>query len=312
MNRKVLVSAPYMQPVPEKYRKTLEANDIELVVHKVKERLSEEELLSVIGDIDGVISGDDQFTAKVIKAAQRLKVISKWGTGIDSIDREAAKMQGVKIYNTPNAFTLPVADSVIGYILCFARKLPWMDKKMKQGVWEKLSGVSLSESTLGVIGVGKIGKAVLKLGAAFGMRLLGNDILEVPVDFLESTGTVMVSKEELLKEADFVSLNCDLNPTSYHIIACRELAIMKSSACLINTARGKLIDEDSLIAALDEGSIGGAALDVFEQEPLPLESPLKSFDNVLLAPHNSNSSPAAWDEVHENTVANLLQGLRNI
>jgi D-3-phosphoglycerate dehydrogenase len=310
MRWKVLISAPYMQPVPEKYRKLLEENGVEIVLPPVKERLSEAELLEYVNDIDGVISGDDEFTERVFEAAKNLKVISKWGTGIDSIDLRAAKARGVSIRNTPGAFTVPVADSVMGYILCFARKLTWMHEEMREGSWKKRPGVALSESTLGVIGVGNIGKAVVKRAAAFGMRLIGNDIIDIPVPFLESTGLTMVPKEDLLREADFVSLNCDLNPTSYHIIGREELKLMKPAAYLINTARGQLIDEVELIRALREGSIAGAALDVFEVEPLPAESPLRGFKNVMLAPHNSNSSPAAWERVHENTVKNLLEEIQ--
>jgi len=307
---KVLVSAPYMQPVPDKYREILEDNGVDIVVQKVKERLSEEELLRCISEFDGVICGDDRFTERVFLSASRLKVISKWGTGIDSIDRKAAEVHGVAVRNTPNAFTVPVADTVIGYMLCFARRLPWMDQGMKNGVWDKIPGVSLAELTLGVIGVGNIGKAVLRRASAFGMKLLGNDILEVPATFIESVGVRMVSKGDLLKEANIVSVNCDLNQTSYHILGEMEFSLMKATAIVINTARGPLIDERALTDALRNNKIAGAALDVFEEEPLPADSPLRSFDNVMLAPHNSNSSPAAWERVHENSVKNLLEELR--
>ncbi len=310
MKWKVLVSAPYMQPFPEKHRKVLEENGIQLVVPQVKERLSEKELLELIGDIDGVISGDDQFTKRVFDAAHKLKVISKWGTGIDSIDKESARAKNVIIRNTPDAFTVPVADSVMGYMLCFARKLLNMNEDMHSGGWDKIPGSSLSECTLGVIGVGNIGKAVVRRAAAFGMRVKGNDIEEIPGAFINETKLVMTSKEELLKDADFVSLSCDLNPASYHIMGKKEFQIMKSTAYLINAARGTLVDEPELINALQQMEISGAALDVFEVEPLPADSPLRTFNNVMLAPHNSNSSPMAWEAVHKNTVKNLLEELR--
>jgi phosphoglycerate dehydrogenase-like enzyme len=310
MNKwKVMVSAPYMQPVPKKYREILESHGVEIVVPKVNERLSEEELLGLISEMDGVICGDDRFTERVIRSAPRLKVISKWGTGTDSIDRKAAEARGVAVRNTPDAFTVPVADSVLGYALCFARKLPWMDRSMKDGAWDKIPGASLSELTLGVIGVGRIGRAVLRRASSFGMTLLGHDILEVPASFIESAGVRMTSKDELLKKADMVSLNCDLNPTSRHILRETDFSMMKAGAIVINTARGPLIDEKALAAALRNKKIAGAALDVFEEEPLPADSPLRSLDNVMLAPHNSNSSPSAWERVHENTVKNLLEEL---
>lgn len=310
MKWKVLVSAPYMLPVPPKYRKILEDSGVEIVEVPVAERLEEEDLLKIIGEIDGVICGDDRFTEKVYNKAARLKVVSKWGTGIDSINKPAAEAAGVVVRNTPNAFTVPVADTVLGYMLCFARKLPWMQKDMASGKWDKIPGFSLVEATLGVIGVGNIGKAVIKRGHAFGCRIIACDIVEIDRGFLDAYGVKMMSKDDLLKEADFVSVNCDLNATSFHVMGEREFGLMKPSAFFINTARGPLMDEKALVDALTRGKIAGAALDVFEDEPLPQGSPLRFMDNVMLAPHNSNSSPMAWERVHESTVNNLLEELR--
>jgi D-3-phosphoglycerate dehydrogenase len=241
--------------------------------------------------------------------APRLKVISKWGTGIDSIDQQAAAQLGITIARTPNAFTLPVADTVFGYLLTFVRKLPWMDRAMKQAIWDKIPGRSLSECTLGVIGIGNIGKVVLRRARAFGMHLLGNDIIEIAPDFVRENEVELTTLEDLLMRSDFVSLHCDLNPTSYHLINRAALARMRPAAFLINTARGPIVDEQALIEALQSNTIAGAALDVFEVEPLPHDSPLLKMDNVLLAPHNANSSPAAWERVHRNTLRNLLLGL---
>jgi D-3-phosphoglycerate dehydrogenase len=306
---KVLVSAPYMQPVIDRFRPFFDEHGIELVVPPVAERLSESELLEWITDIDGVIAGDDRFTERVLKEASRLKVISKWGTGIDSFDLDACRRLGIEVRNTPNAFSEPVADSVMGYILCFARHLPWMDHDMKHGGWQKIPGRALWECTLGVIGVGNVGKAVIRRAFAFGMRVLGNDLLKMPEDFIRETGTQMVEKDDLLAQADFVSLNCDLNPTSFHLISDGELSVMKPSAYIINLARGPIIDEPALIRALQDKQISGAALDVFEIEPLPKESPLRRMNNVFLSPHNSNSSPKTWERVHQSTVKNLIEVL---
>jgi len=309
MKYRVLVSAPYMQPVIERFRPELEANGIELVIPPVDERLTEGELLHLIGDIDGVIAGDDQFTERVLAAAPRLKVLSKWGTGIDSFDRDACARRGIAVRNTPNAFSEPVADSVFGYLLCFARQLPFMDRAMRDGQWRKYPGVSLSESTLGVIGVGNVGKAVIRRAQAFGMTILGTDPARPPETFLAETGTLMVEKDRLLEQADFVSLNADLNLTSFHIISDRELGRMKRTAVLVNTARGHLIDHPALVRALQTGEIAGAGLDVFEQEPLPADDPLLELSNVMVAPHNANSSPRAWERVHRSTIDNLLAEL---
>jgi D-3-phosphoglycerate dehydrogenase len=194
-------------------------------------------------------------------------------------------------------------------MLAFARQHPWLDKAMKAGRWEKRPGRSLAECTLGVVGVGNIGKAVIRRACSFGMKILGTDIVEIKPDFILENGVEMTTLDELLARSDFVSLNCDLNPTSRALINQQTLALMKTSAFLINTARGPVVVEADLIAALQEGAIAGAALDVYETEPLPLDSPLRRLDNVMLAPHNANASPMAWERVHLNTIRNLLTGL---
>lgn len=306
----VLMTAPYMIPFLDRFRPVLADYGIDLIVPDVQERMEEEDILKYAGQFDGTICGDDRYTARVIEAClPRLKVISKWGTGVDSIDAEACSRFGVKLGRTPNAFTTPVSDTVLGYMLAFARRQPWMDREMKSGKWEKIPGKTLSELTLGVIGVGNIGKAVTRRAKAFGMKVLGTDIIDIDHVFVSETGIEMTNLDFLLSNSDFVSVNCDLNPTSHHLINADTLAKMKPTAILINTARGPIVDEKALVAALASGQIGGAALDVFEFEPLPLDSPLLKMDNVMLAPHNSNSSPTAWERIHWSTIKNLVEGL---
>ncbi len=306
----VLFSAPYMIPFVNRFQPVFQHYHIELIVPEVKERLSENEILKYAGSIDGAICGDDRYTKEVITAClPRLKVISKWGTGIDSIDKQAATEFGVKIGNTPNAFTQAVADSVFGYILAFSRRQPWMDRELKSGKWEKIPGKALHECILGIIGMGNIGKAVSQRALGFGMKVLGNDIKEIDKEFLTQYRVDMVNLDQLLSIADFISVNADLNPTSHHLINKETIAKMKPTAILINTARGPIIDEIALTEALLNKKIAGVGLDVFEEEPLPASSPLKKLDNVLLAPHNSNSSPSAWENVHWNTIRNLIDGL---
>ncbi len=311
----ILLSAPYLIPYVERFRPVFAYYGIELIIPEVHERLEEEQLLPYAGSVDGAICGDDRYSARVLErfaasgAPARLKVISKWGTGIDSIDCQAAARLGIQVRNTPNAFTLPVADTVMGYMLAFARRQPWMDRQMKDGVWDKIPGRSLSECVLGVIGVGNIGKAVLRRARAFGMQLLGNDIIPIAPDFILENGVEMVPLEDLMRRADFISVNCDLNKTSFHIINARSLGWCRPQAVVINTARGPLVDEPALVAALQARQIAGAAMDVFENEPLPAGSALLAMENVMLAPHNANSSPSAWERVHWNTIRNLVDGL---
>lgn len=310
MKWKVLISAPYMQPVVERFRDQLENEGCELFVPPVDERFEEEDLLQWMADIDGVICGDDRFTEKVLRNSPKLKVISKWGTGIDSINQDICKELGVAVCNTPNAFSEPVADSVLGYMLAFARNIPWMDTHMKNGVWQKIPGRAMNESTLGVIGVGDVGKAIVRRAVPFGLRILGADIKEMPESFIKETGIQMVSKEELLQQSDFVSINTDLNPTSHHLMNEEAFSHMKPTAIFINAARGPVVKETALVSALQNKQIAGAGLDVFEFEPLPQDSPLLQMENVLLAPHNTNSSPKAWEHVHKNTIKNMLRVLK--
>ncbi len=308
--RTILFSAPYMLSSLDRFRPLLERHGLELITPVVRERLDEDEILKYAGQFDGAICGDDRYTARVLEAClPRLKVISKWGTGIDSIDSAAAARLGIQVCRTPNAFTLPVTDTVFGYLLAFARRQPWMDRAMKSGQWQKLPGRALHECTLGIIGVGTIGKVIARRARAFGMTVLGNDIVDIDHVFIAETGIRMADLDTLLKTSDFVSVNCDLNPTSLRLVNSRTLSLMRPDAVLINTARGPIVDEPALVAALLAGTIAGAALDVFEAEPLPVDSPLLKMDNVMLAPHNANSSPAAWERVHWNTIRNLLTGL---
>src|SRR5438132_12307754 len=290
MRWKVLISAPYAMPVINIYRKLLETENCDIIVAEVNERLEEHELLPIVSHVDGIICGDDRITESVIKDAPRLKVISKCGTGIDSIDVEAAARRNVKVCNTTNAFSEPVADTVLAYILLFARQIARMNADLRANRWQKPQLFSLREKTLGVVGVGNCGKAVVRRAVAFGMRVLGNDIAEVSPEFISQTGIEMVSLPELLKQADFITAHTTLNPTSFHLFNDAAFGQMRPGSYLINTSRGPVIEEAALVRTLESGKLAGAALDVFEVEPLPLDSRLREFDNCWLSPHNANSS----------------------
>lgn len=309
MRPKVLVSAPYAMPTIDRYRRELQAAGCEVVAAAVRERLEEDELLAVIGDIDGLICGDDRVTERVLAAAPKLKVIAKWGTGIDSIDLAACAARGVKVCNTPNAFTEPVADTVLAWMLAFARRPAEQDREIREGRWVKRPLFCLGEKILGIVGVGHIGRAVARRARAFGMEILGCDPVVPPRAFLDETGIRMASLEDLLAVSDFVSINCDLNPTSRRLIDASALAKMRPGGYLLNAARGPIVVEADLVAALESGRLAGAGLDVFEREPLPSGSPLRRLPQVLMSPHNSNGSPRAYERVHAGTIDNLLKGL---
>lgn len=306
---KVLISAPYLIPYFDEFKEYFHRNSILPIIADVCERLEEDELLNLLEDIDGTIAGDDRYTLKVLERANNLKVISKWGTGIDSFDRDAAKKKGIKIFNVPGAFNDPVSESVIGYMLAFSRRLVFMDKEMRDGKWMKQLGTTIGESTVGIVGLGEIGKTIIRKLSQFNTKLLGNDIIEIDQAFLKEYQVELVSKDELYENSDFISLNCDLNSTSMHLLNDNAFNKMNKSAVVINCARGPIIDNNALAKAMKDKKIAGAALDVFEQEPLPAESPLRYYKNILLAPHNSNSSPRAWKRVHLLSIRNLFRGL---
>jgi D-3-phosphoglycerate dehydrogenase len=194
-------------------------------------------------------------------------------------------------------------------MLWFARKPAEQTADIRAGRWVKPPLFALGEKTLGIVGVGNIGRAVGRRAKAFGMNLLGCDPVRPPDDFLKETGLRLVSLDELLASSDFVSLNCDLNPTSEGLMNAAAFAKMKPGAFLLNAARGPMVVEKDLVAALEGGRLAGAGLDVYEHEPLPGSSPLRKFPQVVMSPHNSNGSPRAYERVHANTIKNLLEVL---
>jgi D-3-phosphoglycerate dehydrogenase len=292
-----------------RYEKDLGAAGCEVVAQRTEERFEEEELLPLVTEIDGIICGDDRITERVLDAAPRLRAISKWGTGIDSIDVEAARRRGIAVCNTPGAFSEPVADTVFGYVILFARKLDRMTADMRAGLWRRLPLKALGECTLGVIGLGSCGRAVVRRANAFGMRVLGCTIMQPDYDTSADLGASIVTLDKLLSESDFVTIHADLRSDNVHLINSHNIRLMKQDSVLINTARGRLVDEEALVTALRERWIGGAALDVFQDEPLPPDSPLRTLENVHLAPHNANASPAAAECVHANSIRNVIDAL---
>jgi len=305
---RILVCASYMQRDMDSLLPIFQKRGIEVDALS----LSEEELAHKIGNYDGIICSNTLLNASILNKAKRLKVIVKWGTGTDNIDKDYAKKLGILVYSSPNAFTNPVADTVMAFILAFARGTVFLDRIIRNGSWEKPLYFSLSERTLGIIGFGNIGRAVAKRANSFGMKILANDIVNIPKKITSLYNVQMVNKSEILSRADFISLNCDLNETNHHMLTRKEFELMKDTVVIINTARGRLVKEGDLIYAIENNLIAGAGLDVFKDEPLPRESPLRNFENVLLSPHNANSSPMCKKAVHLNSINKLCEGLKRM
>jgi phosphoglycerate dehydrogenase-like enzyme len=306
---RVLITCPQMQRYADEYRDRLAARGIELAVPSVVQQLDERTLMSIIGDFDGVIAGDDPFTSEVLACANRLRVISKWGVGVDSIDRAAAAGRGIKVTNTPGVFGDEVADVIVGYLVMLARQLHRTDAGTRSGGWPKIEGFSLTGRTLGIVGLGTIGLALARRATAMGMELVGTDIVVRQQDLAPEHRVAVTSLERVLEQADIVTLCCPLTTDNRHMLDAAAFARMKMGAFLINTARGPLVDERALVEALRTGRLAGAALDVFEIEPLPAGSPLRALESVILGAHNASNSVDAVRRVNELAVKNLLTGL---
>ena len=280
------------------------------IVARPQQFFNEAECLELVGDIDGWLAGDDQVSAQVIdKAMPRLKVISKWGTGLDSFDLAAAEERGLPVCNTPAAFKDAVAEIAIGYMLELARHIGKTNLMVRRGKWPKIQTQGLVSKTLGLIGYGAIGQAIATRASSFQMPVKFFDPFFVG-DPLPGQSQVK-TLEDLLSNSDYVCLACNLSSDNHHLINQDTIAMMKNGAFLVNVARGPLVDEAALITALEQQHLAGAGLDVFEVEPLPETSALRGIDTVILGSHNANNVASVVEGVHQNTLNNLYHHLKN-
>lgn len=257
--------------------------------------ITEEQLLSEIGNYDGVIvRSRTKVTAEIIAAGKNLKVIGRAGSGLDTIDVEAAKKAGVRVVNAAGANSQSVAEHTMALILALFRNLIPVASALKNGTWEKKTykAVDLAGKTIGIVGFGSIGSKVAVVARGFGMKILVTTRSETPEkkQLLDAVGGAFVPLEKLLKDADIVTLHVPKSGETVAMIGAKELASMKKTAFLINCSRGGVVDEKALIDALQKGIISGAGLDVFSVEPLPQDSDLLSLSNVILTPHIAASS----------------------
>ena len=250
--------------------------------------ITAEGLVNTAGDYDAlVVRSRTKVNSQVISAAKRLKVIARAGVGLDNIDLEAAEKAGVKVVNSPEAPANAVAELVLGLMFSLARRIPEADRSMQRGEWIKrrLTGFELRGKTLGIIGFGRIGYQLARKARALEMRVVTYDvIIEKLIEYVEEAGAEAVSLEELLGASDFVSIHVPFLPQTRHMLGAERIASMKDSAYLINAARGGVIDEEALKAALSNGKLAGAALDVFEKEP-PEDTSLTGLENTVCLPH---------------------------
>lgn len=249
-------------------------------------KITKAELLSKVEKYDVlVVRSRTKVDAEVIAKATRLKIVGRSGSGIDNIDMRAANARGVEVVSSPEALVEGVAEHVTGLMLGLARWTVTADAVMKAGGWDKerFVGIELKGKTLGIAGLGRIGRRVAEIGRVLGMTLLGYDVIEVPQETLASLGCRMVDLDTLFASSDFITIHVPLTTETKHMVDSRRLSMMKKSAFIVNTSRGDVIDQAALFKALRAGEIGGAALDVFDKEPPGPE--VATVPNVILTPH---------------------------
>ncbi|EGO65681.1 phosphoglycerate dehydrogenase [Acetonema longum] len=310
MNKKVLVSALSFRR-SEAAVKFLQESGCELVLSQVERALKEKELLALLPGCAAIVAGNDEITDSVITASvPELRIIARSGVGYNTIDLTAAHRHGVAVTNTPGANSKSVADLTLGLMLALVRSIPRLSGKLHTGVWEKSIGGELGGKTLGIVGTGNVGREVMKRAQSFDMKIIAYDIYP-RLELTEACGVVYLPLEQVLAQADFLSLHAPALPETVSMINRQTLALMKPTAFLINTARGDLVVEEDLSDALRCGRLAGAGLDAFISEPLE-RSCLFGLSNVILTPHIGASTLEASERaglIAAEEVARVLQGL---
>ncbi len=270
----------------------------------------EAELIERVREADVVVNirGSTHFTGQVFAAARKLSLIFIWGTGTDNVDLAAARDRGVAVTNTPNTATDSIAEHALALLFAVARRLPQLDAAVKAGGWPRAELTELRGKTLGIVGTGVIGTRTAELGRAIGMDVIAWSFHMDPAK-ANRIGLRYVELDRLLQVSDAVSIHLRLSPRTQGIIGAQELARMKPTAILVNTARGAIVDHAALVAALREGKIAGAGLDVFPNEPIPPDDPITRLDNVVLTPHLAGQVPEALDRGLHLAVENVQQFL---
>jgi D-3-phosphoglycerate dehydrogenase len=306
---KILVTPTSFSRYNKNLSKELE-NVVGSVIYNTSGKpLSEKELMPLVFDVDGFIAGLDDITLNVIKAAKSLKVIARYGTGVDRVDLKAAKEAGIYVTNTPGANSVSVAELAIGLAITAARNILEGNNGIKKGTWPRLSGTTLSGKTFGIIGLGSIGKEVAKRLRAFGLKLIAYDIF-FDKEFLKEYQIEPVDLESLFSKSDFVSLHIPVFDDTVNIVNQESLARMKKGSILINTARGELVDEDALYESLVSGHLKSAALDTFKKEPPDENNKLLSLSQVITTPHIGAATDNASDEMTRISIDECLAVLR--
>lgn len=290
--------------------KQLEDAGWQVTTNPVDRILTEDEMVDHIKGYDAVILGVDPMNAKILEAADKLKVISRYGVGLDNVDVNFAQSKGIAVYRTVGANANAVADYAFGLMLDVTRKISFIDRECRKGSWHKIKTNEMWGKTIGILGLGAIGKGIAKRASGFNMTILAYDPY-VDEEFAKTYGVTYVDLDTLLKKADFISLHLPLTDETRNLISDREFDLMKDEAVIVNTARGAVINEKALYEALKNNKILGAGIDVFDQEP-PQHRSFTELDNVVIGSHCAASSNEAIDNMSHIATENLLKHYNQI
>ncbi len=305
---KILVSPTSMQEGKNcKALELLKNFTTDIIYNPYGRPMTEDELLPLLEDCDGFIAGLDAVTEKAISGAKKLKVISRYGAGVDRVDLAAAKAKNIAVTNTPGANAEAVAELAFGMIFNLARRISFLNEKTKAGEWVRSTGMELNGKTIGIFGLGAIGKNLAKYAQGLSMKVMAYDPY-LDENYAKENNITVATFDEVIEQADVISLHLPLTPSTRHLIDRTAISKMKQGALLVNTSRGGIIDEDAAYEALVNHRLGGLGLDAFEVEP-PTGSPLFALDNVVVTPHTGAHTKEAMDNMAELSVENLINVL---
>lgn len=305
--KKILITPRSFGKNNRKPFEMLEEQGYKLIINQYGRILTEEEMKKEIEDVDAVIIGVDPLSKNVLSNAKKLKVISKYGVGVDNIDIGYAKSKGIIVERAVGANSNAVADYAFALMINAARKVSFIDRECRKLNWKKIKTIEMWGKTLGLIGLGSIGKGVAKRASGFNMNVIAYDVFK-DEEYAKNNNIEYVSLEKVIKEADFISLHLPLNDNTKNLISDSEFDMMKETAVIVNTARGGIIDESALVRALKSNKIWGAGIDVFEKEP-PEEKEIIELDNIVIGSHCAASTLEAIDNMSLMSTENLIKNL---
>ena len=305
--KKVFISTTSFAQFSKDPLEILKSNGFEVKTNEYGRKLGKSDSLEMYSKYDGIIAGTEIFDKQVLDSAENLKVISRVGVGLDNIDIEYAKQKGIKIYRSKTEPSLAAAELVLGLIFDLTRKISSHNEEMKSGTWHKKMGSLLSGKTLGIIGLGNIGKTLVKITHGLSLNILAYDIIR-DQQFAEDNNIEYCDLEYLLQSSDIISIHSTLTEKSHGLLSENEFDLMKTDAILVNTSRGELIDEKVLLNAISKNIIGGAGIDVYQTEPYT--GPLTDYDNVVLTPHIGSYAKEIRMAMELEAVQNLIMGFQ--